>query len=310
MIGLSTSWLTERPDMTGAKVIQEIVTLGFKAVELEYRITETMFREMRPLILKEALRVSSIHNFFPIPDNIPASRGSGDLFLLSSPDRRERDRAIEGTIRTIQTAQSLGASAVVLHLGGVLMDPEHHRFKALFRHNRLASSEGRSFLQSKVKERRQKRQPYLESVLYSLDRLNREAENRGVLLGVENRYHYHQIPDFEEIGYILGRFSGGSLCYWHDVGHAHIQEKLGFIEAGALLRSYRSVLAGVHIHDAKGIDDHWAPGTGEIDFSVLRKDLTSARIRILEVHKKSDRNQLLKGRDMLEKIGLSEPEAF
>lgn len=304
MLGLSTSWLTERPEITGPDVIEAIVALGFRAVELEYRITESMFRAMHPLILKEKLKVSSIHNFFPLPDGIPVSRASGDLFLLSSPDKEERDRAVEQTIRTIQSAQSLGASAVVLHLGRVDMEPEYDRLHEFFRHKMLGSLEGRSFLRSKLRERREKRQPYLEGVLHSLDRLSREANNRGVVLGVENRYHYHEIPDFEEIGQILERFSGGSVRYWHDIGHAHVQEKLGFIEPGALLRAYGSKLVGVHIHDARGIDDHRAPGTGKIDFWALGESLRRAQIRILEVHKKSDRNQLLRGRDMLEKIGL------
>jgi len=304
MIGLSTSWLTERPNITGRKVIQEIVTLGFGAMELEYRITEAMFREIHPLILREKLKVWSIHNFFPFPHGVPASRGSGDLFLLSSLENEERNKAVEKTIRTIESAQNLGASAVVLHLGKVDMSPEYDRLHELFHHQRLGSPEGRRFLQTKLRERKEKQRPYLEAVLRSLDRLNREAEKRDVLLGVENRYHYHEIPDFEEIGQILGRFCGGSVGYWHDVGHAHVQERLGTLQPGVLLHSYRSKLVGVHLHDAFGIDDHRAPGTGEIDFCALRESLQCAQIKILEVHKKSDRNQLLSGRDMLERIGL------
>lgn len=304
MIGLSTSWLTERAGITGRRVIEDIITLGFRAVELEYRITETAFRQMRPLILRENLKVLSIHNFFPSPDSTPVSRASGDLFLLSSPDKEERDRAVTKTIRTIESAQSLGAKAVVLHLGRVDMEPEYDRLYALFCDKMLGSPEGRRFLEDKQKERRRKRRPYLDGVLHSLDRLNGEAEKHGVFLGVENRYCYHEIPDFEEIGLILGRFAGGSLRYWHDVGHAYVQEKLGFIEPGALLQSYRSALVGVHIHDAHGTDDHRAPGSGEIDFRALKENLKTAQIKVLEVHKKSSRSRLLSGRNMLERIGL------
>lgn len=305
MIGLSTSWLTEKPNISGRKVVEEIIDLGFKALELEYRITETAFTEMHPLIIKEKLKVLSIHNFFPSPDGIPISRASGDLFLLSSPDEEERDRAIEKTVQTIESAQSLGAQAVVLHLGRVEMEPEYDRLYALFRHEMLNSPEGRLFLRDKLRERKEKRRPYLDSVLHSLDRLNREAEKHGVLLGVENRYYYHQIPDFEEIGLILDRFSGGSLRYWHDVGHAYVQEKLGFMEPGALLRSYRSMLLGVHVHDVHGTEDHWAPGSGEIDFQALKENLRTVQIKVLEVHKKSSRNRLVFGLNMLRTIGLT-----
>ena len=270
MIGLSTAWLTERSGLTGREVIKRIISLGFCAVELDYRVTET----------------------------------DGERFLLSSPDREQRECAVKNTIRTLESAKDLGALAVVLHLGKVEMDPEYDRLHELLHQNMLDLPEGRRFRQVKVKERQEKRHRYLENVLASLDRLNKEAEKRGVLLGIENRYRYHQIPDFEEIGIILERFSGGQVAYWHDVGHAHVLEKLGFMEPGALLRSYGLNLLGTHLHDARGIDDHWAPGTGEIDFLALRDCLRSARIKILEVHKKSDGSEVLEGRRMLERIGL------
>jgi len=304
MLGLSTAWLTEKPKLTGHHIIKEIVSLSFEAVELDYRITEAMFTEMAPLLVEEKLKVLSIHNFFPLPKGTPRSGAGANELLLSTPYHEERARAVEQTVRTIETAEKLGALAVVLHLGRVEMDPEYGRLSDLFQHNEQNSPEGQRFRKRKLKERREKRGRYLENVLRSLDRLSREADKRGVLLGIENRYYYQEIPDFEEIGQILARFSGGPVSYWHDVGHAHVQERLGFTEPGALLRSYGSMLAGIHIHDALGTDDHRAPGTGEIDFLALTGSLRSARIKILEVHKKSSRQDLLKGRHMLESIGL------
>jgi sugar phosphate isomerase/epimerase len=304
MIGLSTSWLTERESITGEDIVGEMVDLGFRRVELEYRVTETMYRQMRPLILKGRLNVMSIHNFFPLPDDIPLARASGDRFLLSSPERETRSLAIRTAIRTIECAEDLGATAVVLHLGEVDMEPENERLYDLFKNHGLDTPEGRHFLECKLKERGEKKGSYLESVLSSLDRLNCEAEKRGILLGVENRYHYHEIPDFEEIGLILKRFSGGSIGYWHDIGHAHALERLGIVEPGSLLQSYGPLNVGVHIHDAIGSDDHRAPGTGEIDFVSLTDGLRCTPIKILEVHKKSDRLQLMRGRDMLKRIGM------
>jgi sugar phosphate isomerase/epimerase len=304
VIGLSTAWVTEREGITGRDVVDEIVELGFREMELEYRVTETMYREMRPLILKGRVKVMSIHNFFPLPDDIPLSEASGDRYLLSSPEKGERELAIRMTIRTIECAEDLGATALVLHLGKVDMEPEYERLYDLFSHRRLGSPEGRLFLEGKLKERREMRNPYLESIFFSLDQLNREAEKRGILLGVENRYHYYQIPDFEEIGLILDRFSGGSIRYWHDVGHAHVLERLGIVEPGSLLQSYGPLTVGIHIHDAIGTGDHRAPGTGEIDFVSLTDGIRYAPIKILEVHKKSDRLQLVRGRDMLKRIGI------
>ena len=304
MIALSTAWFTEREAITAQDLVQEIVELGFSAVELEYRVRETTYREMRPLILEEKLKVVSVHNFFPLPDDEPVSKAGGDRFLLSSLEKEERDLAIRMTIRTMECASDLGAEAVVLHLGKVGMEPENEHLYSLFNRQRLDTPEGRLFLERKLKERRRMRGPYLESVFFSLDQLSREAERRGIILGVENRYHYHEIPDFEEIGLILKRFSGSSIRYWHDMGHAHVLERLGIAKSESLLPSYAPFCAGIHIHDAIGTDDHWAPGAGEIDFMCLTDWLQSSPIKILEVHRKSNRIDLIRGRDMLKRIGI------
>ncbi len=304
MIGISTAWLTEREDITAQDLIREIVELGFGAVELEYRVRETTYREMRPLILKDKLKVMSVHNFFPLPDDEPLSKASGDRFLLSSLEKEERDLAIRMTIHAMECAGDLGAEALVLHLGKVNMEPENEHLYGLFNRQRLDTPEGRLFLERKLKERREMRSPYLKSVLFSLDRLSREAERRGIILGVENRYHYHEIPDFEEIDLILKRFSGSSIRYWHDIGHAHALERLGILEPGSLLASYTPFSAGIHIHDAIGTDDHLAPGVGEIDFLGLADWLRSPTIKILEVHKKSNRSEVTNGMEMLKRIGI------
>jgi sugar phosphate isomerase/epimerase len=304
MIGLSTAYFTERDGITGQDIVGEILELGFSALELEYRVRETTYREMRPLILGENLRVVSVHNFFPLPDDEPVSKASGDRFLLSSLDREERELAIRMTIRTIECAGNLGATAVVLHLGKVDMEPENERLEDLFYQQKLDTPEGRDFLKAKLRERSERRTPYVENVLFSLDQLNREAEKRGIILGVENRYHYHQIPDFEEIGLILNHFSGSSIRYWHDIGHAHTLEKLRIVEPGSHLRSYGLLSAGIHIHDSIGTDDHWAPGRGEVDFAEAADWLRSAPIKILEVHEKSNRTELVKARDMLKRVGI------
>ena len=87
-------------------------------MELDYRITSDFYEQMKPFLTKE-LRAVSIHNYFPLPEEIPPSRASGDLFLLPCPDRDERWKAVEYSTRTI--AHDLGARAVVLHLSRVDM---------------------------------------------------------------------------------------------------------------------------------------------------------------------------------------------
>lgn len=147
-------------------------------------------------------------------------------------------------------------------------------------------------------------QRHLDAVLFSLETLNREAEQKGLFLGIENRYHLHEIPDFDEIEMILEQFRGGNIRYWHDVGHAFAQENMGIIPQKDLLRAYSEMLIGVHLHDAEGLDDHRAPGQGEVDFDQIKSFLKPSHIRILEVHSDVGEKDLRKGIQHLKSLGI------
>ncbi|MDY6971593.1 MAG: TIM barrel protein [Thermodesulfobacteriota bacterium] len=291
MLGISTCWWSN-PSLSGDGIVADILELGFRGVELEYRITSSQYHEMKPL-LKKDITVLSIHNFFPKPDDPRIKKGGGDLFLLSSTDRDERSKALEFTIRTIEHANDLEARAVVLHLGRVDMPNPIERFRELFESSKTKNAEGLEFIEEQRDLRKSNKRKNLDAVLFSLDRLNREAEKHGVFLGIENRYYFHEIPNFEEIGIILREFEGGRLRYWHDVGHARALENLGVCTQRDILETYSNGMIGTHLHDIKGLDDHFAPGQGEIDFEEIKPFIKPDMIKIIEVHPKVDRDQLM-----------------
>ena len=299
MLGISTCWW-DTSFIRADEIVSEILELGFQGVELEYRISNSLYQEMRPYLNKK-LRVLSIHNFFPKPEDRAHGKGSGDLFLLSSTDKDERSRAVTYTIRTIEHANDLEAQAVVLHLGHVDMETTMERFRELHRNGEIHQDEGRAFLDEQKTLRETKRGKNLDAVLFSLERLNREAVRLGVYLGIENRYHFHEIPNFDEIGTILREFEGGRVRYWHDVGHAAVQEQLGISRQKDLLDAYSGKMIGIHFHDAKGLDDHFSPGQGEIDYGEITPFLKPTLIEILEVHSKVKREDLLEGVQFIKK---------
>lgn len=302
MIGISTCWWHNRTDR-GEEIVQDILQLGLECVELEYRITESIYQQMKPH-LQKYLKVQSIHNFFPRPDDVDSKRGGGDLFLLSSTDEDERQRAIQYTIRTIENAHDMGARAVILHLGRVdvpgMKPTLSERYQGGKRKDRgpLPPIEGRRL------ERETRQKENFDAVLRSLDVLNREAEKRGISLGVENRYHFHEIPNFEEIGIILKQFQGGKIYYWHDVGHATAQENMGFSRQADLLNTYGDDLIGIHLHDVRGLDDHLPPGSGEVNFEKILSFLKPSHIKILEIHPKVDRKDLIEGINHIKTMGV------
>ena len=282
MLALSTSCLSKQ-SKDGDSLINALESFDISAVELEYRISDAVYRQLIELLPQSDIKISSIHNYFPIPPKLTASKGSGDLYLLSSPDREERGQAVFWTNKTIEHAADLGAKAVVLHCGQVAMDMELDRLYAFFNSNQIHSREAQTFICRKLKERERLKPIYLDSLLASLEQLAPVAEKQGILLGIENRYHYRELPTLEDFDTIFTRFEGGPLGYWHDAGHAFVNESLTLIPAGSLIGAYSQNLIGVHLHDARGLNDHLVPGTGEIDFKKIVSGLKKDTLKVLEL---------------------------
>jgi len=102
---------------------------------------------------------------------------------------------------------------------------------------------------------------------------------------------------------ILARFRSEQVGYWHDVGHAQVQENIGIARHRELLEAYADDLIGVHLHDAVRLDDHLAPGQGDVDFDALRPFLKPEHIKILEVHSKVPRENLIEGIRYVRELG-------
>jgi sugar phosphate isomerase/epimerase len=154
---------------------------------------------------------------------------------------------------------------------------------SLFNSNRIHSNEAQSFIAEKLKNRDQVKSIYLDNLLWSLDRLVTVAENQGVILGIENRYHYCELPTLGDFEIIFARFNGGPVGYWHDTGHAHVNESLTLIPPDSLLKAYSNQLIGIHLHDAFGLDDHLVPGTGQINFQRIKPFLKIDTLKVLEL---------------------------
>ncbi|RLB09908.1 MAG: hypothetical protein DRG39_07050 [Deltaproteobacteria bacterium] len=300
MIGVSTCYWSEDQTRDPEQIINDIIDTGFEAIELEYRISEAQFKKMRPHI-KKKLKVLSIHNYFPKPDD-PHIKGSGDLFLLSSTDRDEHSAAIKYTIKTIEHANDMEANAVVLHLGKVNMENPFEGFKRLFQEGKIGKKEGKRFIEKQKKLRDSVNQKNLDAVLRALDKLVIYAERYGVLLGIENRFYFHEIPNIKELEIILKEFEGSNIRYWHDIGHAVVQERLGICKQKDLLMSFENDMIGMHIHDIKGIEDHLAPGEGNFNFSEIIKVTKKDILKVLEVHNKGKKENLRRARDIIREL--------
>lgn len=304
MTALSTSFASGR-FTDGEALLAALEGFDIAGIELEYRISEKVFHQMKPLLMRSRLKVVSVHNFFPIPGVVKKSKGEGDLFLLSHPDREERLNAVKWTLRTIEHAHELESGVVVLHCGRVEMEPGIDKLHEFYRSGQIESDEVQTFIANMIEYRDRKKPKHIDALLFSLDRLVTVAERYHVTLALENRYHYHELPGTDDFLTIFNELDGAPLGYWHDNGHAHVNEVLSMGKADTLLNMNRDRLVGIHLHDAIGLDDHLPPGTGDIDFPKILTGLKPDAIKVIELKAGTGDSDIVAG---IEHIGRLENE--
>ncbi|MDF1552953.1 MAG: TIM barrel protein [Deferrisomatales bacterium] len=309
MFSLSTAYFTLRePELSGETIAREALGLGFRTLEFDYRVSRDQLRTLEPLVGRGEVEVVSVHHPFPRPPGVPPAHAHTRGPTFASLDRRERSAAVAAGVETLARAADLGAGVVVLHLGTARLPPEidARELEERVRAGERETPAYATLLAAVTAARRSRAGAHLDAALSSLDRLAGEAQRRGVRLGLENRYHADETPDREELLAIFGALDGAPLGYWHDTGHAASLVTLGFLARQTeVLEACPERVVGFHLHDARGLDDHLAPGEGELDFSVLAPFVLPGVPVVLEVHPGASPEALLRGRTVLVAAGLA-----
>lgn len=300
-LSLSTSWNAFRYE-DGKEMVREIIGLGFTNLELSFNLTSYMVDDIATLEALGQVKITSLHNFCPIPDAVERELALPDFYSLASLNKEERSLAIKFAKRTIDTARKLSAQAVVLHTGRIEIEDKTRALMDVFASQGKDSDEFNRLKENMKQEREEKIAPYFASAIESLDDISLHAKNLGIKLGIENRYYYREIPSFEEVGIILDKFKDRNIFYWHDVGHAQVWENLGFPSNTDYLKRYSDKLLGMHLHDVKKTEDHLAPLLGDIDFKKFTPFLKKDTIKVMEAHYPSSSSSVQKGARYLEEI--------
>ena len=72
--------------------------------------------------------------------------------------------------------------------------------------------------------------------------------------------------------------------YWHDVGHAEVQWRLGYVDKRDWLDALGPRTLGCHLHDVDGLGDHRAPGNGDVEWDYIAAGLPAAAVRVFEIN--------------------------
>lgn len=262
-------------------MIEEILSLGIDHVELGFDLTPDLAPGVRAMVERKAVTVNSVHNFCPVPMGVPFP--SPEVFTMASLDRRIRESAIQNTLRTIDFAEEVGASYVVMHAGNVEMTKYTPDLLELCQEG---SQYGDKYDKLKMKlmmQRDNKVKDQLEALTRSLEQVLPGLENGPVKLAIENLPTWESIPTELEMEDLLKRFNSGALCAWFDFGHAQIRQNMGFIAMNRWFSRLQPAIKGMHIHDVQPPGrDHVMPPKGNIDFSYFKKAANSGIVLVLE----------------------------
>lgn len=260
--------------------VRDAQRFGFDAIEISHSTPTEKFER---LLNGSGATISSIHA--PAP-RVPVNGKPNGSLNLAALDEEERKLALTYTKGSIDHAAKVGARYVVVHLGGAgnAMLPSELKMRRHFDSGTRSGDEYTALLQETLEQRAEIAPKWLERARESLTELVAHAGPRGIAIGLENRLHHHEFPLPDEALELLQDYPGDAAGYWHDVGHAEVQARLGYVDKHHWLDKLSSRTIGCHLHDVDGIGDHRAPGHGNVEWEYLAQGIPSTALRVFEIN--------------------------
>lgn len=254
----STCWNIKRHD-NGRDMLQEIAELGFHQVELNYNVTREMLTTIEPMIERQEISVSSVHNTFP---HISDPDYGTDSVLLGFEDQDKRQRAIDLLVGSAEYTHRYGGKAVVVHPGEIPIPLDISKELVQIYNTEGKNTDIYRHKWEQFSEQRQKHShKYIHKIIESLYEVCNQTESKGidVRFGIETRSRPQQIPTISEAKMIIEELKGAPVGIWYDTGHAIMMDRLGLYDSVVEMEGLMDDIVGVHIHETLGLSDHWCP---------------------------------------------------
>jgi len=268
----STCWNSSR-HKDGAAMCDEIRELGFEYIEASHGLSLSLLPGLLKAVDGKRIKVAGVHNFCPAP--IDVAGDAPDAFPFTSHRPEDRGRGMRLTLETLRVAARLEAHYVVLHMGEVQLFRGHsgtRELQRLVRHGYAGTKEYARIKGEWVRRRIKLAPLYFERAREALHQLAEKAAELGLVLGVEGRSHFEQVPGEWEMPLLMKEFADvPSVRYWHDFGHIQRKHNLLLLNHDQYLAELKPYLYGAHVNDVQWPQrDHRAPFFGgDVDFRHL-----------------------------------------
>lgn len=281
----STMWNLRR-HTEGRAIMEEIKSLGFEQVELNYNVTDALLETIIPMIEKQEIQVSSVHNVFPFIDDKDYDT---DSVMLGFDDLNKRRRAVELLKRSIDYAHRFGAKGVVVHPGEVPFDYNiDAKLKKLWHEKGRESEEYQALWQEMITRRDELAPIHVQRIQDCLEEVSDYIAQKqyDVKIGIETRSRCYQIPTLQEANQIIDNLQGAPVYLWYDIGHGMMMEAMGLYDNVNEIQEMKHKVLGVHIHETVNMVDHWCPYVHSKDdhtFDAFLPVIDAAPIKVYEL---------------------------
>ncbi len=294
---LSTMWWNKEAD-TADEFFETGRRIGFARFELNHQVPPDVFER----IDTSRFSIGSLHD--PCPAVIAAKTLEQSDVQITSLNEELRREGVDVVKHTIDQACRMHARLVVVHPGRIAgshtMDDQ---LRALYRAGRKGSDEYEALREAVIIDRAARAEPHLDRCLESLSEIIDFAEGCGLMIGLENRFHYYELPVYNEIEQMMDAFTQPWVGWQFDVGHLQVHHQLGLLDFEAWLEKFGNRIVGVHLHDVIGIVDHQSPGQGDVDFQRISRYLPRDAYRAAEIDKSVTCADLADGMNYLAQCG-------
>lgn len=275
-LALSTRYLGRRP-FTSAQVLAVMKTIGIRRAVLSDAVPMPDAGDLARTLKPAGAQVVAVEARFT-----PEAEGESPPSLLA-PSRDAVAAAMRVARRSAAIAKEVGAPLVVLHLGEHAL--EHRRERDAELRARLTThgvdDEALRVARALEVDLSRRLEADLERACRNLFALAKaEPEIRFAVATPES---FAGFPNHRALGLLLSELKSVRLGYWHDVGVAHLHERVRLAPPLGFSGDYASAIVGASIHDVAGTQMHLPPGSGELDFAAIRDALPSVAIAALEI---------------------------